>query len=224
MVITIDGPAGSGKSSISQEFAKRIDFDVLDTGAMYRCVALLLEQTKSSLDDPSFQQRIIDINIIFNQKQVFLNGQDVSVAIRTPSIDNLTSTIVSTHYFVREHLCSLQRKLANQKNIVVEGRDMGTNVFPNALLKFYLTATPQIRTKRRQIQLQEKGISKTLNELETEINQRDLDDSTRELNPLCIPKDAHIIDTSILDPKQVLEEILNYYYLFKGSYKNTTKI
>ncbi len=211
MIITIDGPAGAGKSSISKQFASQINFQILDTGAMYRCVALLQKQNNASLDDLNFQQDIININISFDNGNVFLNGKDVSLDIRTPEMDILTSSVVSVHPFVRKELCNLQRKIAQNQNMVAEGRDMGTNVFPDSPLKFYLTANPLVRAERRHKQLSEKNIIKDIKELEKEIISRDHEDSNRAINPLRIPDNACVIDTSHLTPQEVLDQMLLAY-------------
>ncbi len=211
MIITIDGPAGAGKSSISKQFASQINFQVLDTGAMYRCVALLLKESNSSLDDVNFQQEIINMDIVFDNESVFLNGRDVSLDIRTPEIDVITSSVVSVHTFVRQELCRLQRKTALHQNMVAEGRDMGTNVFPDAPLKFYLTANPLVRAERRHKQLLQKNITKDIKELEEEIKARDFEDSNRAMNPLRVADDACVIDTSDLTPQEVLDQMLLAY-------------
>lgn len=211
MVITIDGPAGSGKSTLSKEFAKLINYQVLDTGAMFRCVAYLKKEMNLSLDEEELQNAILTIDIVFEQDQIFLNGRDVSLAIRDSEIDVLTSSVISIHPFVRSEMCTLQRKFAEGKNIVAEGRDMGSHVFPSAPLKFYLTANISVRAQRRYQQLQEKNIEKDIKELEQEIIQRDYEDTHREINPLCVPENACVIDTSFLVPQEVLNKMLTLY-------------
>ena len=211
MIITIDGPAGAGKSTISQEFAKLINYDVLDTGAMYRCVAYLKKETGLSLNDVQFQQDILNMKLVFQNNEVWLNDKNVTKKIRTSEIDILTSIDVSPHIFVRSQMCNLQRKIAKDKNMVVEGRDMGSNVFPNSPLKFYLTADTAIRAHRRHNQLLEKNIHKDLKELEQELIQRDLEDFTRIYSPLCIPEGAYIIDTSELSLDKVLKKMLEIF-------------
>ena len=211
MIITIDGPAGAGKSTISQEFAKAINYDVLDTGAMYRCVALLKKESDLSLNDAQFQQEILDMNIVFQNNEVLLNGKNVTKQIRTAEIDIITSADVSPHFFVRSQMCNLQRKMAEDKNMVVEGRDMGSNVFPYSPLKFYLTANAKVRAKRRHDQLLEKNIHRDLRELEKEIEKRDSEDRNRINNPLCIPEGAHVIDTSDLSLQEVLQKMLKIF-------------
>ncbi|MDK2818315.1 MAG: (d)CMP kinase [Spirochaetota bacterium] len=211
MIITIDGPAGAGKSTISQEFAKLINYDVLDTGAMYRCVAYLKKETGLSLNDVQFQQDILNMKLVFRNNEVWLNDKNVTKEIRTSEIDILTSIDVSPHIFVRSQMCNLQRKIAKDKNMVVEGRDMGSNVFPNSPLKFYLNADTAIRAHRRHNQLLEKNIHKDLKELEQEIIQRDFEDFTRTYSPLCIPEGAYIIDTSELSLDKVLTKMLEIF-------------
>lgn len=211
MIITIDGPAGAGKSTISQEFAKAINYDVLDTGAMYRCVSYLKKESDLSLNDAQFQQEILDMNIVFQNNEVLLNDKNVTKEIRTAEIDMLTSTEVSPHIFVRSQMCNLQRKIAKDKNMVVEGRDMGSNVFPDSPLKFYLTANATVRAMRRHNQLLEKNIHKDLKELEKEIEKRDFEDMSRVNNPLCIPAGAHVIDTSDLSLQEVLQKMLEIF-------------
>ena len=211
MIITIDGPAGAGKSTISQGFAKLINYDVLDTGAMYRCVAYLKKETGLSLNDVQFQQDILNMKLVFQNNEVWLNDKNVTKKIRTSEIDILTSIDVSPHIFVRSQMCNLQRKIAKDKNMVVEGRDMGSNVFPNSPLKFYLTADTAIRAHRRHNQLLEKNIHKDLKELEQEIIQRDLEDFTRIYSPLCIPEGAYIIDTSEISLDKVLKKMLEIF-------------
>ena len=211
MIITIDGPAGVGKSTISQEFAEAINYDVLDTGAMYRCVALLKKESDLSLNDAQFQQEILDMNIVFQNNEVLLNGKNVTKQIRTAEIDIITSADVSPHFFVRSQMCNLQRKMAEDKNMVVEGRDMGSNVFPYSPLKFYLTANAKVRAKRRHDQLLEKNIHRDLRELEKEIEKRDSEDRNRINNPLCIPEGAHVIDTSDLSLQEVLQKMLKIF-------------
>ncbi len=215
MIITIDGPAGSGKSTLSKEFAKHIKFNTLDTGAMYRSVALLVKEQHISLDDSKiegFLETLLEnINISFQGEKVFLNEKEVTKAIRTPEIDLLTSK-VSLSPIVRSKMKDMQRMVGNgNTNIVAEGRDMGSNVFPDAKLKFYLTASPEVRAERRYKQLLEQGIDKNLEKLTEEIIQRDKEDSERKLNPLVIPQNAVLIDTSHLNSSEVLSEMIRIY-------------
>lgn len=216
MVITIDGPAGSGKSSLSKEFAKKISFQSLDTGAMYRSVALLVKNSGLSVENETIQQQISSMDIQFRQTKVYLNDVDVSQEIRTSEIDILTAKI-STNSFVRDIMKKLQRKVAENTNIVAEGRDMGSNVFPHAEIKFYLTALPEVRAKRRHLQLIKQGVFKDLDELIEEIEQRDKEDSERVLNPLCIPHNAFVIDTSNLTEKEVFQEMMVIYHKKRGN-------
>ncbi len=211
MVITIDGPAGAGKSTLSKKFASSINFEVLDTGAMYRCAALLLKKSGLDIDDIQFKDDILNIDISFKGSEVFLNGQNVTKEIRTPEIDVLSSSVISVNLFIRQEMGNLQRKIAQNGNIVAEGRDMGSNVFKDAPLKFYITAKPETRALRRYKELQQKNIDKDLKELELEIINRDYEDSHRQYNPLTIPENAIIIDTDDLTIDEVLNLMLDIF-------------
>ncbi len=211
MVITIDGPAGAGKSTISKRFASDIDFEVLDTGAMYRCAALILKNKNCSVDDTAFKDDILNMDISFDNGEVYLNGRNVSLEIRTPEIDVLASSVVSVDPFIRQEMGRLQRRIAENRNFVAEGRDMGTNVFKDSPLKFYITATPETRALRRHKELQQKNIEKNLDELKIEIINRDKNDSSRKYNPLSVPENAVIIDTDELTVEQVLQKMKDAY-------------
>jgi len=205
MIITIDGPAGAGKSTITKILANKLAYDFLDTGAMYRVVAYLLKKTKYSQYD--LEEFLNNLKIIFNKQRIIANDIDVTDFIRTSEIDLYTSEI-STIPLIREKMCLLQRQVACNTNIVAEGRDMGSHVFPNAEYKFYLDANSIVRAKRRRQQLLEKNIVKDLNECEKEIIHRDKADFSRKCNPLCIPLNACIIDTSYLTVEEVLQKML----------------
>lgn len=206
MIITIDGPAGSGKSTISKKLAQILNFEVLDTGAMYRAVAYLLKQK----DDPfHYIEDFLDtLKIQFKNNRISANHIDVTDYIRTPEIDLFTSQVISVNPIIRKKMCFLQRKVAQNLNIVTEGRDMGSNVFPNAEFKFYLDANSKVRAKRRYEELILNNIHQSLKECEKEIILRDQEDASRKYNPLCIPNEAHIIDTSDLSIDEVLQHMM----------------
>lgn len=210
MIITIDGPAGAGKSSISKMVAQQLGFEVLDTGAMYRAFAYLLKKNNIALDDPSFSDFLNDFTMFFENGRVIANNIDVTDYIRTPEIDVFSSSISSNEY-VRLKMKDLQRKAAQNKNIIAEGRDMGSNVFPNAEIKIYLDASVSLRAKRRYEELLIKGIQKGLDELEEEMILRDKDDTSRKFSPLCIPENSVTIDTSNLNQQEVVQKILNLF-------------
>lgn len=205
MIITIDGPAGAGKSTAAKLLAKKINFQFLDTGAMYRAVALAtLNSGASSINESILQQILNTITINLADNKVILNGQDVSTLIRSQETTQLAGEI-ATSKVVRTKLVELQRIAAFEKNMVCEGRDQGTTVFPDAFCKFFLTARPEMRAERRFIELQEKGINITLQEILDAIITRDLRDQTREISPLIPAHDALILDTSDMQMNKVIE-------------------
>jgi cytidylate kinase len=196
MIVAIDGPAGSGKSTAARLLATRLGFEFLDTGAMYRAVALECLGLKIPLDD---EARVADVarglEIEALGPIVRSNGRDVTAAIRAPEISGAASR-VAANPAVREAMVHQQRQAAAGKNVVTEGRDQGTIVFPDALCKFYLTADRDERARRRQLELAEQGEQVTFEELRAQILERDTRDKTRETAPLVAADDALRIDTT----------------------------
>jgi len=211
-VITIDGPAGSGKSTISLLLAKKIGYLYLDTGAMYRAVALAAKGEKIHLNDGKALGELcnsLDLRFITDQAppRLFLNGEDISAAIRSPEMD-MASSKVSAVSEVRKAMTGLQRKMAKGMTLVAEGRDMGTVVFPDAKHKFYLTASLEIRTERRHKERLERGETVHRAFVENQLKKRDHQDETRSIAPLRPAEDAKIIDTTEMTPEQVIGTIL----------------
>ncbi len=207
LTIVIDGPAGSGKSTISKLLADQLGLIYIDTGAMYRAVALAAhDRSVDPADDQGLAEICRTIRLEFKGARLFMDGRDVSAAIRTPLMDRLSSA-VSARPSVRKAMIGLQRRTAEGGGVVMEGRDIGTVVLPDAEAKFFLTADPRVRGERRYRERVERGESASLAAVVTEIEKRDRNDSERELSPLKPAGDAVIIDTSDLSIPQVVEEI-----------------
>lgn len=209
-VVAIDGPAGAGKSSVSKILARRLGFALVDTGAIYRCVALAAREQGIKLDDDAALEALLGtLKITFkmegDQNHVFLDGRDVSEAIRTPE-NSLAASQVSSRPVVRTGLLGLQRRLAGEspKGAILEGRDIGTVVFPDASVKFFLEANPHIRARRRYEELFQKGVEMTLEEVLAEQNKRDEDDRRREVAPLKAADDAVVLDSSSMPLSEVV--------------------
>ena len=199
MIIAFDGPAGSGKSTIAKIISKKLGITYLDTGAMYRAVTLyFLENGVDFNDEEQVKINLDKINLEFKNDDLYLNNKDVSVQIREIKI-------------VREKMVDLQRKMSGQQSVILDGRDIGTVVFPNADYKFYITASVDVRARRRYEEEMKKGKSDiSLDEVKKSIQNRDLIDSTREVTPLKKADDAIEIDTSNMTIEQVLERIISY--------------
>lgn len=213
IVIAIDGPSSAGKGTVAKIVAQKLGFSYLDTGAMYRCVALTLKNNEVDINDDTKISEILNNTKIKlssdNNKslKVELNGKDVSKEIRTPEISRLSSDI-ATKLSVRSFLTKLQREFAQNTNIVAEGRDMGTQVFPDADVKFFIDASIEVRTNRRYLQLQQAGIKTDIKNLRKDIENRDYQDKNREIAPLHPAINAVIIDTTNLEIDQVVDIIL----------------
>ncbi|WP_417397311.1 (d)CMP kinase [Gimesia chilikensis] len=207
MIVTIDGPAGSGKSTAARGLSQRLGFEFLDTGAMYRCVALaVLNQGIDPADSQSVGDVSQQIRISFADAHVILNGVDVTQAIRTAEVSEAASK-VAQYPAVREALVDLQRQAAEGVNIVSEGRDQGTVVFPDALCKFFLIADPEERARRRFDEMQGQDQEITQEEILQQIHQRDQRDESRTVAPLKPADDAVEINTSQLSIEEVLDQL-----------------
>lgn len=211
MQIAIDGPAGAGKSTIAKLIAKKYKYVYIDTGAMYRAMALYMD--KNNIDyrkekevSLKCSEAVIDLKYEQGTLSIYLNNEDVSNKIRTQRIGEIAS-VISTYAEVRKQLVAMQRHLASSQNVVMDGRDIGTNVLPYAELKIYLNASVDIRAIRRAKELEEKGESVNLEEIKSHIEQRDLRDKTRAMNPLKKAHDALEIDTSDMNIEQVVQRI-----------------
>tara|TARA_B100001079_G_scaffold174099_1_gene149349 strand:- start:6154 stop:6834 length:681 start_codon:yes stop_codon:yes gene_type:complete len=200
MIIAIDGPAATGKSTSAKLVAQKLGFTYLDTGAMYRCVTLLTLRNNVKINsndhlDSLLKRFQLDIKNNEDEYIFYLNGEDVSKEIRRSNVTKNVSA-VSALSIVRKTLVKIQREIAEDQNCVVEGRDIGTVVFPNADVKFFLVADPIVRAKRRQLDLKILGEEKTIDALAKEIRDRDRYDSQREVSPLSMAIDAIEIDTT----------------------------
>ncbi|NTU43808.1 MAG: (d)CMP kinase [Nitrospirales bacterium] len=209
-VIAIDGPSGAGKSSISRLLAGRLGFQFLDTGALYRATALYLAAMGIISDAPDQEIRaaLEGISVRFCDGRVFVNNEDLSDRIRTPEAGIAASSFSARHP-VRAFLLSVQREAALHADIVAEGRDMTTVVFPDAWKKFYLDASEEGRAMRRYLQLREMGMAITMEEALRDVRIRDEKDSSREISPLKRADDAVYIDTSAMSPDEVMERIID---------------
>ena len=207
-IVAIDGPAGAGKSTVARQLARRLGFTIIDTGAIYRSVALAAQRAGISWEDDSGLARLLDtgLGLTFQGERVLLRGEDVTEAIRTPEISRGAS-VVSARPVVRQKLLQLQRDLghAAPRGAVLEGRDIGTVVFPDADVKFFLTASDEARAQRRHAELLERGVSVPLSEVLADQRRRDRDDSERAIAPLRAAADAILVDTTGFDLDQVVE-------------------
>jgi cytidylate kinase len=211
MVIAIDGPAGAGKSTVAKFLAKKLGFVYLDTGAMYRAIGLKVYENGCAVDDSEGVKRLLDdstieIKYIDGVQTVWLDGNDVSKEIRLNHISKMASD-VSALPFVREKLVAMQRRMSENGNYILDGRDIGTVVFPNAEIKFFLTASVEERATRRYKELLEKGQSAVYETVKKEIEQRDYNDSHRKTSPLKKADDAIELDTTGLSIEEVCARI-----------------
>lgn len=213
--IAIDGPAGAGKSTIARRVAKELSFIYVDTGAMYRAMALYLLRKEVNKDDTEqigniCQDAEISIEYQNGEQIVLLNDENVNSYLRTEEVGNMAS-VSSSVPLVREKLLSLQRKLARDMSVVMDGRDIGTTILPDADVKIYLTASSLTRAKRRYLELQEKGTVCNLDEIQKDIEERDQRDMNREISPLRQAEDAVLVDSSDLTIQQVVDRILQIF-------------
>lgn len=203
-IIALDGPSGSGKSTIANILAKKLKISYLNTGSMYRALTLYFLENGITNEEQIQLEFLQNIKIDINEDRVFLNGKDVSEEIRNKIVTENVSW-VSSIPIVRKYLVDLQRKISENKSIILDGRDIGTVVFPNAKYKFFLVASSEVRAKRR---YEQNEIDKSLEEIQKDIEKRDYIDSHREISPLKKAKDAIEIDSSKLTIDETIDEIL----------------
>jgi len=213
LTIAIDGPSGAGKSTVAQSLAKRLGYVYIDTGAMYRSVALKVKKKRISPEDESALKELASsLHITFategDQTHVFIDGEDITSAIRTPEISRLASSI-SKQKEVRKFLVKIQRKMGEKGGVILEGRDIGTVVFPDADVKFYLDANSDERVRRRYHEMVQKGIKVNFKETKEQLVQRDHDDMHRTHSPLKKANDALRIDSTHRSVEEVVEEMVS---------------
>lgn len=210
-VVAIDGPAGAGKSTVSKIVATRLGYTYIDTGAMYRAVALKVLESKLPLTEEAIIDAARDVEIdqqsVGGVTKTFLDGRDVSTEIRTPEVSKIVSPVAKVG-FVRQRLTELQRKMATRGGVLMDGRDIGTVVLPNADVKIFLTASVKERARRRFEELKAKGFDVNLSEIEKDIATRDKIDSEREIAPLKQADDAVLIDSTDKSIDEVVAEIV----------------
>ncbi len=211
LVVAIDGPAGAGKSTVAQLAAKQLGYTYIDTGAMYRAVAWKTLQQGKKVTDALILQVVADIDVNLQyaegKTKVTVDGTDVSAAIRTPEVSGIVSQVAALGP-VRVKMVDLQRKMAERGGVLMDGRDIATNVLPNADVKIFLTASIEERAQRRWKELKQKGYDITLEKLQQDIAARDKADSEREISPLVQAEDATLLDTTGLSIDEVVARIL----------------
>ncbi|MGN1418578.1 MAG: (d)CMP kinase [Acutalibacteraceae bacterium] len=211
--VAIDGPAGAGKSTISRKAAAELGYIYIDTGALYRTVGLAAMRAGADLDDPKQIESVlndeleVELKFIDGEQKMFLCGEDVSKQIRTPEA-SIAASKVSAVPAVRAYLFDLQKKMARENNCIMDGRDIGTVVLPDAQVKIFLTASPEARADRRYKELCEKGMDVKYEDVLSDINKRDWADSHREIAPLKKAEDAILCDTSDINLEQSIELII----------------
>ena len=210
-VVAVDGPAGAGKSTISKLMAKRLGYTYIDTGAMYRAVALKVLEDKSPLTEEAIiaaaRESDIDLRYADGVTKVFLNGREVTTEIRTPEVSKIVSPVAKVG-FVRTRLTELQRKMAERGGVIMDGRDIGTVVLPNADVKIFLTASIGERARRRYEELKAKGFDVELETVEKDVAMRDKIDSEREIAPLKQADDAILLDSTTLTIEEVTDKMI----------------
>ena len=211
--VAIDGPAGAGKSTIAKRVAKEKDFIYIDTGAMFRAMAIHFLRCGIAADDhEKISAAVKDVNVTISyangEQQVFLNGDNVTGQLRTEEVGNMASAS-SVNGAVRKKLLELQRNLAESANVVMDGRDIGTVVLPNADVKVYLTASVEVRAQRRYKELMEKGLEADLEQIKKDIEERDYRDMNRDIAPLRQAEDAVLVDSSYMTIEESAQAIMN---------------
>ncbi len=205
--IAIDGPSGAGKSTIAKLLAEKLNIEYIDTGAMYRAVAYKIIVNHIDIEnDVQLKDMLSDTKVDFSSGKIYLDDIEIGDFIRTPEVTKMASD-ASAIAAVRTRLVELQRKMGENKSIIMDGRDIGTNVLENAEFKFFLTASAQIRAKRRHKEMQEKNMQISYETVYDDIVKRDYNDEHREINPLRPADDAFIIDTSDMSIEEVIEKL-----------------
>lgn len=208
MIIAIDGPSGAGKSTVAKLISKNLNFEYIDTGAMYRALAYKAFKSKTEINDELVKDMLLNTVIDYSNNSIFLDGENIDNFIRDEIISIMASKI-SALKSVRNKMVFLQRNIAKDKNVILDGRDIGTNVFPNAEFKFFITASLEERAERRYNELLGKCMKDSYDNVLKDIQIRDYNDSTRKIAPLIMAKDAILIDTSSMGIQETVNKILS---------------
>jgi cytidylate kinase len=223
LIITIDGPSGAGKSTVAKMIARKLRYTYIDTGAMYRGVAFAyLKRQKEFGENPETMAeflKVLSLRFEFGEEtRVYMDGKNISKEIREPAISMLASKL-SQNRMVREYLYEMQRDQGKAGGIVLEGRDTGSVVFPNAHVKFYLDANPEERAKRRHAELFSKGTTVDMRSVKEDMERRDKNDTERDLAPLIVPEGALYVDTSGLDAEGVVKVLYEHIFALDEKWK-----
>ena len=209
MIIAIDGPSGAGKSTVAKQVSNKLNYEYIDTGAMYRALAYKAYKNNIKISENKIDDMLLNTKIDYFNNNIFLDNENVEDFIRSENISILASEI-SMLKNVRTKMVDLQRQIAKNKNIIMDGRDIGTIVFPNADLKFFITASVEKRAKRRYNELKLKGLNVLYDDILSDIKTRDENDSNREISPLKMAADAILIDTPDMKIEEVVNKIIIY--------------